>query len=98
MGLQKLCPEVSNYARFSIWGIKNAHLATMFPNALLMHFIKIFSNAQAAWTSAAGGRPSFGRLPPGPVTPAPATAAATATAGGAAAGHGNGPHRTHLFF
>ncbi len=24
-----LCPEVSNYAHFSIWGIKNAHLATM---------------------------------------------------------------------
>ena len=29
MGLQKLCPEVSNYTYFFIWGIKNAHLATM---------------------------------------------------------------------
>ncbi len=29
MVLQKLCPEVLNYAHFSIWGIKNAHLATM---------------------------------------------------------------------
>ena len=29
MDIKKICPEVSNYAHFLIWGIQNAHLATM---------------------------------------------------------------------